>query len=122
MDRFFAVCGAASAFLGVAFGAFGAHALKDRLSPDLLATFEVSVRYQMYHALALFAVAWAIGRWPSSDFSWSGWCFLSGTIVFSGSLYILSISGIRWLGAITPIGGVLFLSGWALLAWGIWKG
>lgn len=117
MDRTFLALAAISAFIGVAAGAFGAHGLKSRLTADMLTIFETGVRYHMYHALALIAVAWAYSRWPSSLVSTSGWLFVVGTIVFSGSLYILSISGMRWLGAITPIGGVAFLAGWLCLAW-----
>jgi uncharacterized membrane protein YgdD (TMEM256/DUF423 family) len=116
MERTFLALGAASGLLGVAAGAFGAHALKARLSPDMLAVFETGARYQMYHALALVAAAWAAGRFPGPAASWSGWLFVAGTVLFSGSLYALALSGIRWLGAVTPIGGVAFLGGWAALA------
>ena len=123
MDRLFFVLGAASAGLAVALGAFGAHALKARLAPDLLAVFEVGVRYHFYHALALLAVAWACTRWPGSGaVAASGWLFVAGTVLFSGSLYLLSATGTRWLGAVTPVGGVLWLAGWASLAWGAWRG
>ncbi len=118
-ERIFAGAGAISGFMSVAAGAFGAHALRQRLTPDLLATFETGVRYQVYHALALFAVAWAVGRWSTPQIVWAGWLFIAGTVVFSGSLYALSLSGSRWLGAVTPIGGVCFLAGWLALAWGI---
>lgn len=118
-ERIFAVAGAISGFMSVAAGAFGAHALRQRLTPDLLAIFETGVRYQVYHALALFAVAWAVGRWNTPQIVWAGWLFIAGTVVFSGSLYALSLSGSRWLGAVTPIGGVCFLAGWLALAWGI---
>ncbi len=121
MDRFFFVAGSIMAFFGVALGAFAAHGLKPRLTPDMLAVFEVGVRYQMYHALALLAVAWAVSRWPDSHAHIAGWAFLFGIIVFSGSLYLLSITGTRWLGAITPIGGVGFLVGWILLIWAVWR-
>ena len=106
MDRVFFALGALSAFLGVAAGAFGAHALKSRLAPDMLAVFEVAVRYQMYHAFALIVCAWAVTKWPGMLVNTSGWLFVAGTIVFSGSLYALSLSGVRWLGAITPLGGL----------------
>lgn len=121
MDRLFFVLGSVSAGLGVGFGAFGAHALKARLAPELLAVYEVGVRYQLVHALALLAVAWACTRWPGALVTASGWLFVIGTLLFSGSLYALSLSGIRWLGAITPIGGVAWLAGWGLLAWGVWR-
>jgi uncharacterized membrane protein YgdD (TMEM256/DUF423 family) len=105
-----------SALLSVAAGAFGAHALRARLSPESLAVFETAARYQMYHALGLFAVAWAVSRWPGSLAQWSGWLFVVGTLLFSGSLYALALTGIRWLGAITPLGGAAFLAGWLCLA------
>ena len=116
MDRIFLALGALSAFLGVAAGAFGAHALKTRLTPDMLAVFEVAVRYQMYHAFALIVCAWSVARCPGMLVNTSGWLFVAGTIVFCGSLYALSLSGVRWLGAITPLGGVAFLAGWICLA------
>jgi uncharacterized membrane protein YgdD (TMEM256/DUF423 family) len=115
IDRLFAVLGALFGFLAVGAGAFGAHALKNRLTPDLLGVFEVAVRYQMYHALALFACAWAVGKWPGALTSASGWLFVAGTLVFSGSLYALSLSGVRWLGAVAPIGGLALLGGWLCL-------
>jgi uncharacterized membrane protein YgdD (TMEM256/DUF423 family) len=97
MERIFFFIGALSAGLGVAAGAFGAHALKARLSAEMLATFEVGVRYQMYHALGLIVVAWVQTKWPSTLVVSSGWCFVLGTILFSGSLYLLTLSGIRWI-------------------------
>ncbi|MGQ0509444.1 MAG: DUF423 domain-containing protein [Betaproteobacteria bacterium] len=121
MERLFFALGCVSGFLAVGLGAFGAHALKARLSPELLATFETGVRYQMYHALALLAVGWACTRWPGTAVNASGWLFVAGTVIFSGSLYILSLTGVRWLGAITPIGGAAFLAGWLCLAWAAWK-
>jgi len=114
--RFFAL-GAMLAMLGVAAGAFGAHALKSRLTPDMLAVFEVAVRYQLVHALALLAVAWAITRWPGRAALYAGALFIAGIVLFSGSLYLLALTGERSLGAITPFGGVAFLAGWACLAW-----
>jgi uncharacterized membrane protein YgdD (TMEM256/DUF423 family) len=116
-DRVFLALGAVSGFLAVAAGAFGAHALRSRLTPDLLAVFETGARYQMYHALALLAVAWLVGRGGIPGAIWAGWLFVIGTCVFSGSLYALALTGQRWLGAITPLGGVAFLAGWACLAW-----
>jgi uncharacterized membrane protein YgdD (TMEM256/DUF423 family) len=116
MDRIFFSLGALSAFLSVAAGAFGAHALRTRLSPELLTTFETAARYQMYHALGLLAVAWAASRWPGPLVHWAGWLFVVGTALFSGSLYALALTGVRWLGAITPLGGAAFLAGWACLA------
>ncbi len=119
MDRIFAASGALSALLAVGAGAFGAHALRARITPDLLAVFETGARYQMYHALGLLAVAWAATRWPAGSVRAAGWLFIAGTIVFSGSLYVLSLTGQRWLGAITPLGGAMFLAGWLALAIGI---
>jgi uncharacterized membrane protein YgdD (TMEM256/DUF423 family) len=119
MDRFFFVSGAIAAFIAVALGAFGAHSLKTKLSPDMLNIFEVGVRYHMYHAIGLLAVAWAITRWPEANLNAAGWSFVVGIVVFSGSLYILSIYDIRWLGAITPLGGLAFLIGWAILVWSL---
>jgi uncharacterized membrane protein YgdD (TMEM256/DUF423 family) len=118
MDRLFFGSGAVSGFLGVALGAFAAHGLQGRLDAHDLEIFQVGVRYQMYHALALLAVAFAVSRWSSSVFAVAGWCFIGGTVVFSGSLYALGLSGVRWLGAITPLGGLAFLAGWLCLAWG----
>lgn len=116
MDRLFFALGAASGGLAVAAGAFGAHALKARLTPDLLAIFETAARYQMFHALALLAAAWAASRWPGWRTRAAGWCFIAGSVVFCGSLYALTFSGVRALGAITPAGGVLLIAGWLLLA------
>ena len=116
MTRTFLLLGALSAGLAVAFGAFGAHALRARLSPADLATFETGVRYQMYHALALLAVAWIAAQVPGALPRAAGWLFVAGTVVFSGSLYVLVLTGQRWLGAVTPLGGVAFLAGWACLA------
>jgi uncharacterized membrane protein YgdD (TMEM256/DUF423 family) len=121
MDRLFFALGSISAFIAVALGAFAAHGLKSRLDPAMLAAFETGVRYQTYHALALLAAGWAYTRWPGGAASASGWLFVAGTVLFSGSLYALSLSGIRWLGAITPFGGVAFLAGWLCLAWAAWK-
>jgi uncharacterized membrane protein YgdD (TMEM256/DUF423 family) len=109
--------GSAFLFLAVALGAFGAHALKARLSPEMLAIFETGVRYHFYHALGLFAVAWLSERHPGWLVEASGYLFVFGILVFSGSLYVLSATGVRWLGAITPIGGLAFLAGWLLLFW-----
>jgi uncharacterized membrane protein YgdD (TMEM256/DUF423 family) len=115
--RLFFILGSVLAGVGVALGAFAAHGLRNTLSAADLATFEVGVRYQMYHALALLAVAGAIARWGSGTAVAAGWLFTAGIVLFSGSLYMLVLTGPRWLGAITPIGGVAFLVGWALLAW-----
>lgn len=109
--------GAVYGFLGVACGAFGAHALKQKLSPDLLAVWKTAVEYQLWHALALLLVGLIAMQKPSAALGASAICFALGVLVFSGSLYVLALSGVRWLGAITPIGGLLLLAGWALLAW-----
>jgi uncharacterized membrane protein YgdD (TMEM256/DUF423 family) len=119
MERVFVVIGSVLASLAVAAGAFGAHALRARLGPDMLTTFEVGARYHMYHALGILLVAWASPRWPGSALA--GWLFLAGIVVFSGSLYLLSLTGQRWLGAITPLGGLAFILGWLVLAWSAWK-
>ncbi len=98
-------------------GAFGAHALRERLGPQMLAVFETGVRYQLVHALALIAVELARERWsPSPLFPLSGWLFVAGILLFSGSLYLLTLTGARWFGAITPLGGVAFIAGWVCLA------
>jgi uncharacterized membrane protein YgdD (TMEM256/DUF423 family) len=115
LSRTFLLLGALLAGLGVAAGAFGAHALRARLAPNDLAIFETAVRYQMYHALALLAVAWVASQWPGPLPRAAGWLFMAGTVVFSGSLYTLVLTGQRWLGAVTPIGGVAMLAGWACL-------
>lgn len=116
MERIFLMLGALSGAIAVAAGAFGAHALQSRVEPRLVEVFETGARYQMYHALALLAVAWAATRWPGSLTTASGWLFVAGTVVFSGSLYAMTFTGIRALGAITPIGGVCFIAGWLCLA------
>lgn len=123
MARLFFFLGSISGGLAVAFGAFGAHTLKDRLTEDALSTFETAARYQMYHALALLAVAFALTRWPDSDLPvTAGWLFVTGTVLFSGSLYLLSLTDVRWLGAIAPLGGAAFIAGWACLALAAWRG
>jgi uncharacterized membrane protein YgdD (TMEM256/DUF423 family) len=119
--RIFWVLGCFFGMLGVAAGAFGAHALRERLPDNMLAIFETGVRYQLYHALALLAVALLLARVPSTAGVVAGWLFTAGIVIFSGSLYVLVLSGVRWLGAITPIGGVAFLAGWLLLAWAGWR-
>jgi uncharacterized membrane protein YgdD (TMEM256/DUF423 family) len=120
MDKTFAGIGSVSAGLAVAAGAFGAHALRARLTPEALGVFETAARYQMYHALALFVVAWTETRWPGTVVTAAGWLFVAGTVLFSGSLYTLALSGTRWWG-VTPLGGLCFLAGWSALAFGIWR-
>ncbi|MFN7571764.1 MAG: DUF423 domain-containing protein [Betaproteobacteria bacterium] len=122
LARLFVAIAAASGFIAVAAGAFGAHALKARLTPDLLAIFETGVRYQMFHVVGLLAAAWAAERWHGRAANAAGWCFVAGTLVFSGSLYALALTGVRALGAVTPVGGVLFLVGWLLLGRAVWRG
>jgi len=115
MDRTFLLAGAVAGLLGVAFGAFGAHGLRGRLTPDMLAVFETGVRYQMYHALALLLTAAMLPRMPGKALVAAGWFFVGGIVLFSGSLYLLAVTGVTVLGAITPIGGVAFLAGWLSL-------
>ncbi len=122
MDRLFLALGALSALLSVAAGAFGAHALRARLAPELLVVFETGARYQMYHALGLVAVAWSASRWPGAATTAAGWLLVAGTLLFSGSLYALALSGVRALGAVTPFGGLAFLAGWLCLAWAALRG
>ncbi len=117
MERLFLAAGAISGGVAVAAGAFGAHALRARLPPDLLAVFQTGAQYQLAHALALLACGWMAARDPGVPVCIAGWLFLIGTVLFSGSLYALAISGVRVLGAITPFGGIAFLGGWAALAW-----
>ncbi len=121
MAKFWFGMGCLMAGLAVAAGAFGAHALKQRLSADLLAVFETGVRYQMFHALGLMALALAMDRWVAPSFQWAGGFWLAGILLFSGSLYALCLTGARSLGAVTPLGGVCFLLGWVLLVWGAWR-
>lgn len=117
MDTRFLLVAAVAGFLGVGAGAFGAHGLRGRLSPEMLGVFETAVRYQMYHVFALLATAAAIGRLGDARLLVAaGWAFTAGIVIFSGSLYALALSGVSVLGAITPIGGVAFLAGWACLA------
>jgi len=117
MDRFFVALGAVLAAVAVAAGAFGAHVLEQRLTPERLATFELAARYQMYHALALLLVGWASTRWPGGATAAAGWLFVVGVLIFCGTVYALGLGAPRWFGAITPIGGVSFIAGWLLLAW-----
>ncbi|MEX2461665.1 MAG: DUF423 domain-containing protein [Paenibacillaceae bacterium] len=118
MFKKFLMLGSINAFLAVSLGAFGAHVLKERLTTDMLAVFQTGVQYQMYHAFALILVALLTKQFSdSASVGRSGWLFLIGIILFSGSLYALSLSGIKILGAITPLGGIAFLAGWFLLVW-----
>jgi len=115
------MCAAAAGFTGVALGAFAAHALKARLTPEMLAVFETGARYQMYHAFALAAAAWGWARWPQRAFTAAGVLFVAGMVLFCGSLYLLALTGERSLGMITPFGGLALLAGWLGLGWGAWR-
>ena len=116
MSKVFIILGSLNAFLAVALGAFGAHGLQNKLTEQMLATYETGVKYHMMHALGLILIG-IISRYTSGSvlINWSGWLICAGIVLFSGSLYLLSISGIRWLGAVTPLGGLSFLAGWLLL-------
>ena len=122
MDRFFILCSSISGFISVLAGAFGAHALRARIPPELLVTFETGARYQMYHALALLAVAWLVSRAPNNTALWAGRLFIIGTVLFSGSLYLIALTGVPRFGLVTPFGGVAFLAGWICLALAAYKG
>jgi uncharacterized membrane protein YgdD (TMEM256/DUF423 family) len=121
MNKTFWVLGCVLGFAGVAAGAFGAHALRGKLSQELLAVWETAVRFQMYHSLALLAAAWATSQWANRAAEAAGWLFAAGTVIFCGSLYLLALSGTRWLGAITPLGGLMMLAGWGALGWSGWQ-
>ncbi|MBQ02384.1 MAG: hypothetical protein CL477_17075 [Acidobacteria bacterium] len=110
--------GAVLCGLGVLLGAFGAHGLRDRVAADMLVVYETGVRYHLTHALGVLAVAWAASRWPNAWTGSAGGLFVAGVVLFSGSLYLMAVTGVRWLGAITPIGGVCFVVGWVALAVG----
>ena len=113
--------GALMALLGVAIGAFGAHGLKPFLSEQMLAAFETGVRYHLIHALGMLTAGLSLVYAPIRNFRWAGWAFFLGIVLFSGSLYVMSISGVRGLGIVTPLGGLCFIVGWGLLARGYWK-
>ncbi|GIW07674.1 MAG: DUF423 domain-containing protein [Dehalococcoidia bacterium] len=117
--RSFGIAGAVLAGVAVAAGAFGAHALRNLLPADRLDVFETAVRYQMYHGLALLAVAWIADRRPSRLVAVAGVAFALGIVLFSGSLAALALTGQRWLGAVAPFGGACFLLGWGVFAWAI---
>ena len=114
--KIFAMLAGVFGALGVAAGAFGAHALQGKVEPRMLEVFETAARYQMYHALALLGASWLAGQTQSTSASVAGWAFVVGILVFSGSLYVMVFSGLKWLGAITPIGGTAFIVGWIALA------
>ena len=117
MERVFAIAGAVAAMIGVILWAFGTHGLRGRLSPADLEIFDTGVQYHIYHALGLFAVAWAASRGPSGATTLAGWLLIVGSVIFSGSLYTLVLTGQRWLGAVTPVGGLALIAGWGALAW-----
>jgi uncharacterized membrane protein YgdD (TMEM256/DUF423 family) len=122
MERTFLALAGLSGAIAVGTGAFGAHGLKARLAPDLLAIWQTGATYQLTHALALVAAAWAAQRFPGAASTAAGWLFVAGTVIFSGSLYALSLTGVRALGAVTPLGGVAFIAGWLALAWAAVRG
>ena len=122
MAKLFISLAAFSGMLAVAFGAFGAHALKNRLDEYALGVFETAVQYHFYHSLALLAVGLVAMYQPQSALlKSSGWLFVFGLMIFSGSLYVLALSGVKWLGAVTPLGGLAFIAGWACLAFAAWN-
>lgn len=121
MARTFLVLGAVLAGLAVALGAFAAHGLAPRVTPERLQTFETAVRYQMYHALALLLTGWLLHQLDAATLTVAGWCFLAGIVLFSGSLYVLVLADVAWLGALAPLGGAAFMLGWGVLAWGLWQ-
>lgn len=122
LSRWFLLLGGVNAFAAVLLGAFGAHALRQRLPLDLQAVYQTGNQYHFYHALGLLAVGLLSLQLPASSLlKWSGWLMLAGIVIFSGSLYALGVSGVRWLGAITPFGGTAFIIAWLLLAAAIWQ-
>lgn len=122
MERVFFILASLLGALSVALGAFGAHALRDRIEASLLANYQTGVTYMFFHTVALFVVVLALSRWPNAPQPvWAGWLFVIGIVFFSGSLFLMAFTGLRWLGAITPIGGVAFIAGWLLLAWTAWQ-
>lgn len=121
MSRNFLLLGAVFAGLSVAAGAFGAHSLKGVISADRLVVFETAARYQMYHALALLMAGGMLPHIPERSLRVAGWCFVTGIVLFCGSLYVLAFTATRWVGAITPLGGAAFLAGWLVLAWNLWQ-
>jgi uncharacterized membrane protein YgdD (TMEM256/DUF423 family) len=121
MTRIFFILGALMSMAGVVVGAFGAHALKERLGPEAMAWIQTGVQYHFIHALALLAAAWAAERWPGRMANAAGWLFLIGIVIFSGTLYAMALGAPRWLGAVTPIGGTAFIVGWLLLALAAWR-
>ena len=121
MDRVFVMAAAVAGFLGVALGAFGAHGLRGKLDPDLFRVYETGVLYHLIHAIALLGAAWVAQRYPNAVSATAGWLFAGGIVIFSGSLYVLAMSGMKIFGAITPIGGLAFLGGWVALFFAVWR-
>lgn len=122
MERLFFSLASLLGALGVALGAFGAHAMRGRVAEEMLANYQTGIRYHFYHTLALFAVVIAIQRWPNSNLAViAGWLFIIGVVIFSGSLYVMTFTGLRWLGAITPIGGVSLIAAWICLLLTAWR-
>lgn len=114
--------GGANAALVVIFGAFGAHALKARLAPEMMATYQTAILYHLFHALGLLIIGLLAVWFPASAYlRWAGWLMLAGIVLFCGSLYLLSLSGVRWLGVITPLGGTAFIIAWVLFCLGVLK-
>jgi uncharacterized membrane protein YgdD (TMEM256/DUF423 family) len=121
--RLFLVLGALAMAAAVALGAFGAHALRARVAPEQLAVWHTAVQYHVYHALGLIVVAWVASLLPgSAGVRLAGWLMAAGILLFAGSLYVLVLTGVRWLGAVTPLGGAAFIAAWAVLAWSTWRG
>lgn len=122
MQKLFLLAGSVAMALAVALGAFGAHGLKNMLTDEMMDIFETGVKYHFYHAIGLLVIGLVAQHMSESLLlQWSGWMMIVGILIFSGSLYILSIAGIRWMGAITPIGGLCFIISWILLAWASWS-
>lgn len=122
MQKFFLIAGAIAMALAVLLGAFGAHGLKSKLSQDMLEVYETGVQYHFYHAIGLLIVGFLAQYMPvSAMLEWSGWLMMFGILIFSGSLYLLATTGVRWIGAITPIGGLCFIAAWIFLALAVWK-
>jgi uncharacterized membrane protein YgdD (TMEM256/DUF423 family) len=122
VERVFFVAGALLGFTGVIAGALGTHVLQERIAAEQLDGYRTATSYQMYHALALLAVAWALSRWEHGALTVGGWLFLVGTLLFSGSIYLLVLGGPRWLGPVTPVGGLALMIGWLAIAWGVSRG
>ncbi len=121
MDRLFLLIAGILGATGVAAGAFGAHALRERLEPDLLRVWNTGADYHLLHAVALLGVAWVANRFPGAAAQTAGWAMVAGVVIFSGSLYALALSGVRVLGAVTPLGGLAFIVGWLALAASAWR-